>query len=155
MLRSCSEKVTVFSQEFTLRSYCAKVTVSLRHLRYVVELTIYVVLSRSVSNILCVICCFITTNYGFKLLQIAVFCVFETDCHPHPVHGTSPSSQGNDSEPMVEAGFRSFLQANFLEMLLYRSANGSSKKLLPRRLNIIQLDKLNSQPLSLFPYCIS
>jgi hypothetical protein len=65
---------------------------------------------------------------------------------PYPVYGTSPSTQGIDSDPIGEAGFRYLHQAHFLEGLLC-SAAGSSKKLRPRWLHcyfiLAMLDERN------------
>jgi hypothetical protein len=71
--------------------------------------------------------------YMLHLLLSAVFLYVKLTVIPHPVYGTSPSTQGIDSDPIGEAGFQYLHQAHFLEGLLC-SATGSSKKLRPRGL---------------------
>jgi hypothetical protein len=67
-------------------------------------------------------------HYMLHLLLSAVFLYVKLIITPHPVYGTSLSTQGIDSDPIGEAGFRYLHQAHFLEGLLC-SATGSSKKL--------------------------
>jgi hypothetical protein len=74
-------------------------------------------------------------HYMLYLFLSAVFLYVELIVTPHAVYGTSPSTQGIDSEPIGKAGFRCLHQAHFLEGLLC-SATGSSKKLRPRGLQL-------------------
>jgi hypothetical protein len=74
-------------------------------------------------------------HYMLHLLLNVVFLYVKLIVTPHPVYSTSPSTQGIESDPTGEAGFRYLHQAHFLEGLLC-SATSSSKKLQPRGLHV-------------------
>jgi hypothetical protein len=67
-------------------------------------------------------------HYMLHLLLIAVFLYVKLIVNPHRVYGTSPSTQGIDSDSIGEAGFRYLHQAHSLEGLLC-SATGFPKEL--------------------------